>query len=132
MPNASGYTVLYTAAKYGSVNVKTLRVLRDTRLRDVDMFVRAETVSIVADLLGQRGDIHDDLLVVFAEFAESVQRVNPVIYRPLPSYGIPGSNPSRCWGPQCALGIHYGTYLVTNTAITLDYVRDFVSNSPAS
>ena len=92
--NASGYTVLHTAAEYGSVEVRTLRVLRDARLRGVDVFARTETGSTAADLLRQRGDIPDDFLVAFAEFVDSLQGVDPVVYGPLPSYRISGSYPS--------------------------------------
>ena len=94
IPNASGYTVLHTAAEYGSVNVKTLRVLRDARLRGVDIFARTETGSTAADLLRDRGEISDEFLVAFAEFVESVQGVDPVVYGPLPSYRMPCSYPS--------------------------------------
>ena len=94
IPNGRGYTVLHTAAYYGSVNVETLRVLRDARLRDVDLFARTEAGFTAADLLRGRDEISDEFLVAFAEFVDSVQGSDPVVYGPLPSYRIPGSYPS--------------------------------------
>lgn len=93
-PNARGYTVLHTAADFGSVNVETLRVLRDAELRGVDLFARTEAGLTAADLLRSKGAISDEFLVAFAEFVESVQGTDPVVHGPLPPYNIPGSFPS--------------------------------------
>lgn len=93
-PNARGYTVLHTAADFGSVDVETLRVYRDAKLNGVDIFARTEAGFTAADLLRSRETISDEFLIAFAEFVESVQGTDPVVYGPLPPYKIPGSFPS--------------------------------------
>lgn len=85
-PNNKGYTILHVAADYRAVDVKILNLLREARLKGLDVDVTYHEGLTSSQLIQARGHISNKFRWCFVALLESVVLANPRVYGPKAAY----------------------------------------------
>ena len=85
-PNNKGYTILHVAADYRAVDVEMLNLLREARLKGLDVNATYHEGLTSSQLMQARGYISNEFRWCFIALLESVVLANPRVYGPKAAY----------------------------------------------
>ena len=87
--NNKGYTILHVAADYRAVDVEMLNLLREARLKGLDVNATCHEGLTSSQLIQARDHISNEFRWCFVALLESVVLANPRVYGPKAAYQWP-------------------------------------------
>lgn len=76
--NRRGHTIIHEAVDFHSVKIETLKVLKNARLRGIDIQARNSAGLTAMELMQQRNDVSDEFRSTFEALLESIEPIEPV------------------------------------------------------